>query len=261
MGANEPDRHGPSTGRTATTPLDPMTVARGTEDAFRRLIHEIAGLIDGSLRYLRIVQRDLEHSPGVPPPASSLANLDVATDALARVASLVHDANGAVTHCSSINVGRRLSAGRSLREIIEHAVTVIRPLAEEHAVSVEASLAPSIDQAPPLPLYPVFINALKNGVEACAGGDRVIIRAWVEDDDGRDALCAEITDTGPGTLPDPERLFSAGYTTKQRGCGLGLAIARDIVHELGGTIGLAPNPEGRGARLMMRVPLLDEERA
>jgi len=233
-----------------------MTVARGTEDAFRRLVHEISGLVDGSLRYLRLIQRELEARDDEAPPPSTLAYLDVATEALTRVVSLIHDVNGAVTRDSSIRVGHRLSAGRSLREIFEHAVAVIRPLADEHAVQIESLLDPSIDHAPPLPLYSVIVNALKNAVEACAAGDRVTLHAWVEgDEQGVTRVHANVADTGRGLPPDHERLFDAGCTTKPDGSGLGLAIARDIVHELGGQIDLMPNDNQRGARLRVHVPV------
>ena len=261
MGAHDPSRPDDAASRIATTPLDPLSVARGTEDAFRRLVHEIAGLIDGSLRYLRLVQRDLESSTTPELPHTNIAYLDVAADALTRVASLIQDSNGVVTRYSSINVGRRLSAGRSLREIFDHAVAVIRPLADEHSVLLEAVLDPSIDHAPPLPLYPVIVNALKNAVEACRAGDRVTIHARVEgDEQGVTHVHAEITDTGAGLAATPDRLFNAGYTTKESGSGLGLAIARDIVHELGGQIDLAPNDSQRGAHLRLRVPVPEPER-
>lgn len=252
---SEPGKDGPNAD-PPTTPLDPITVARATDDAFSRLVHEIASLVDGSLRYLNLAQRDLEERDQAWPQTPSMSYLDSANDALSRIASLVSDASGSVSRYSSITVGRRLSIGRSVRDIIEHAAAVVRPLAEEHAISLDVTIDPTTDQVERLPLYPVIVNALKNAIEACSANDHVTLTARAFPDEGKDAtLEIEVSDTGRGLTEPAERLFEAGFSTKPGNTGFGLPIARDIVEELGGQISIEPNSRTRGTLLRIRLPI------
>jgi signal transduction histidine kinase len=50
-----------------------------------------------------------------------------------------------------------------------------------------------------------------------------------------------------------ERIFEPHYTTKVKGLGLGLAIARQIVEEHGGTIRAESNP-GKGTSVRIHLP-------
>jgi signal transduction histidine kinase len=65
-----------------------------------------------------------------------------------------------------------------------------------------------------------------------------------------------VSDTGCG-IP-PERLhaiFDDFVTTKRRGLGLGLPVARKIIEQLGGTIAVSSEP-GRGTTFLVELPVL-----
>jgi len=71
----------------------------------------------------------------------------------------------------------------------------------------------------------------------------------------------DVLDTGPGPdLEATERAFELGYTTKATGIGVGLALSREIVEELGGWVALrrrVARPGARdlrGAHMMIRYP-------
>jgi signal transduction histidine kinase len=69
------------------------------------------------------------------------------------------------------------------------------------------------------------------------------------------ALVIGIDDNGPGVAPDlRERIFYPFFTTKQRGSGVGLAMAQKVVASHGGSLALEPT-RGRGARFRLRLPL------
>jgi len=55
-----------------------------------------------------------------------------------------------------------------------------------------------------------------------------------------------VSDDGPGVAKElRRRIFDAGFSTKQRGWGIGLALARRIVEEAhGGSLTLVPSDRG-----------------
>ncbi len=83
-------------------------------------------------------------------------------------------------------------------------------------------------------LYEAFLNILKNSVEAMPDKGRILVE--LKKDKRAQALII-ISDTGKG-IPqeDLDRIFEPGYTTKEKGLGLGLAIAREIIKAHGGDI-------------------------
>jgi signal transduction histidine kinase len=63
----------------------------------------------------------------------------------------------------------------------------------------------------------------------------------IENNDGIDEVVINVTDNGPGIpIELQEQVFKAYYTTKssQQGTGLGLALSRDLMHDLGGKLTL-----------------------
>jgi len=89
---------------------------------------------------------------------------------------------------------------------------------------VEADLAAKVD---PTLLSWVVENLLKNGVEALKGkSGKVSVRAYSQ---GKHVLL-EVSDDGSG-IPraDWRNVFRPGYTTKERGWGLGLSLAKRII--------------------------------
>ena len=74
----------------------------------------------------------------------------------------------------------------------------------------------------------VFENLIKNAVDAMQSKGAISIRYGA----GEEHAFIEIQDTGKG-LPRAqwEKIFRPGYTTRQRGWGLGLSLARRIVQD------------------------------
>ncbi|HLQ59797.1 MAG TPA: ATP-binding protein [Gemmatimonadales bacterium] len=110
-------------------------------------------------------------------------------------------------------------------------------------------------------LHQVFVNLVLNAVQALetappppppAERPRTIaLRGWSTPED---ITHIEVADTGPGipaaALP---HLFEAFFTTKAKGTGLGLVVARSIVEELGGTLEAGNEPDG-GAVFRITLP-------
>lgn len=94
-------------------------------------------------------------------------------------------------------------------------------------------------------------SLLKNAIDALAGRGG-LVQLTVERTP--EAVRVVVADDGPGVPRDiRKRVFEAGFTTKQGGWGLGLALTRRIVTEShGGTIILVPTD--RGATFQITFP-------
>jgi two-component system sensor histidine kinase PilS (NtrC family) len=122
------------------------------------------------------------------------------------------------------------------------------PAASEMTIDTTGSSAPIA--ADPDLLSAVILNVLLNAVQATGGRGRIAIAMGAREGFGE----IRITDDGPG-IPDAIRpkLFRPFFSTKPGGSGLGLATARRILEEHGGTIAIEC-PEGGGTRVIVHVP-------
>lgn len=103
-------------------------------------------------------------------------------------------------------------------------------------------------------LRQVFLNVLRNAYEAVDPGGRIEISLRLNRDEDRPCFEIRVSDDGCG-IPekDWENIFEPFFTTKSSGAGLGLANARRILDQHGGTIRVVKK-EGRGSCFLIRLP-------
>ena len=126
-----------------------------------------------------------------------------------------------------------------------------------HGVAVERRLdAPPALGDPDL-LRPVLTNLVRNALQAMADGGTLTVGAAYDERTVR----IEIADTGPGVAPaEREAIFRPFYTTRARGTGLGLAVARELVTAMHGRLEVDSEP-GRGATFTVTLPRAGEREA
>ncbi len=105
-------------------------------------------------------------------------------------------------------------------------------------------------------LAQMLLDLVTNAIEAEEGAGVVSLRARAAGGE----VWIEVADSGPGIpAADAQRIFEPFYTTKPRGTGLGLAMARRIALAHGGTLESVAQrgagPGGVGACLRARLPL------
>lgn len=98
----------------------------------------------------------------------------------------------------------------------------------------------------------VIENICKNAVDAMSGKGTLTIKL-TED---KNYVVIDVTDTGKGIAKNSWRsVFDPGYTTKERGWGLGLSLAKRIVTEYhNGKIYVAHSEQGRGTTFRIEIP-------
>jgi signal transduction histidine kinase len=136
------------------------------------------------------------------------------------------------------------------------------PLADR--VTVSHGNPPGLAAVPPAELKAALLCLVENACEAVALQPRkfVEIRSFRTVGGGggggagkRPSVVIEVLDNGFGVEPAVlERVFDRFFTTKDRHVGLGLNVARAIVAARGGTVELASNRRGPGARATLLLP-------
>lgn len=110
---------------------------------------------------------------------------------------------------------------------------------------------PALLNADPDQLEQMLINLLANAVDASlANGAQPVRVAWTVTGSHWQLV---IEDRGMG-IANTENLFVPFYTTKQKGSGVGLALAQQIAHAHGGEVQLANRADAQGARATVRLP-------
>jgi heavy metal sensor kinase len=143
-----------------------------------------------------------------------------------------------------------------LAPVVNDALGILRPLAEQKGVTIEARLAGATVVGDRDRLTDLATNLMSNAIQYNREGGRVRVDVWPEGDEA----CLRVADTGTGISPDDlprifDRFFRAdkARTADSGGAGLGLAIAKWIVDAHGGRIACT-STAGRGTEVLVRLP-------
>ncbi len=100
----------------------------------------------------------------------------------------------------------------------------------------------------------VIENLIKNAVDAMEGSGKITVTTKSDADAARAVI--EVSDTGKGIArKNFKTVFNPGYTTKSRGWGLGLTLAKRIIEEYhGGRIFVKDSTPGVGTTFRIELP-------
>jgi signal transduction histidine kinase len=141
-----------------------------------------------------------------------------------------------------------IEVNRTVGEAIES----MQGLAETAGITLKADLAPEAlyIEGDLFALGRVYRNLVVNAIQATAPGGLVVAAVAADGD----RVQVRVYDTGCGIAPDRlQAIFEDFVTTKRRGLGLGLAISRKIVEQLGGRISVA-SEVGKGTTFVIDFP-------
>lgn len=100
-------------------------------------------------------------------------------------------------------------------------------------------------------LKQVFVNLIKNSLEAMSGRGKILIKAQVFDK----YYCIEVIDDGSGmdkeTLSHMKEMF---FTTKVKGTGLGVSLSNEIIKAHEGTLNYF-SELGKGTKVVVKLPI------
>jgi signal transduction histidine kinase len=154
------------------------------------------------------------------------------------------------------NIARPIPLERFPVEInrsVSEAVESMQQHAETAGVTLEVELAPEpmFMEGDVFALGRVYRNLVLNAIQATAPGGLITVQTEAQQGD---RVSVRVIDTGCGIPADRlAAIFEDFVTTKRRGLGLGLAISRKIVDQLGGRITVS-SEVGKGTAFALDFP-------
>ena len=250
----------------------------------RRLVHDMQTRVlrGGHSPVIEAVTRQIASE--LQPPLSSLEmNAEQVGDLLSAGLMSWQNADRArelVQHAQQTNIDsippidhlrsimKKLERGQRLNPlpaaVVSDAVRVVRATARilGGALGPGIRLQLVICAAPvvgidPASLGQVLVHLVMNAAQALETQPMIpgknVITLQVAENAGSAEIA--IVDSGPGIPPDQlDRIFDPYVTTREGAAGLGLSLARHLISQAGGTIGV-DSKIGRGSRFTLRLPL------
>jgi len=221
------------------------------KDRFLAVVsHELRTPLTAMLGWVRLL------TTGMLDDATSARALPVIERNTKLLAQLIDD----LLDVSRIVAGKlRLEAGPvDLVAVIESAIEAVQGLADAKSIGLKAVLDPSAGSlvGDPGRLQQVVWNLLSNAIKFTPSRGRIDLRLERAGTHAR----LRVRDTGRGIsrelLPHIfDRFRQDDATRRHGGLGLGLAIVRHIVELHEGTVWAESDGEGRGATLVVELPL------
>jgi len=217
------------------------------------LAHEIKNPLSTVQLNLQLLVEDLD--PKNPAYGRVVNRLNIVQREASRLRDILDDF---LRYAGKIELERRPV---ELNDLLEELVDFFHPQAQVQKVQLRLrrGAEPIVARVDPKLVKQAVLNLMLNGLQAIGdkgGGDggpgaELILAASQHDGEA----VIDVIDTGRGIPPETlDKIFQAYYSTKKGGTGLGLAMARRIAEEHGGTITVSSEP-GKGSDFALHLPM------
>ena len=237
------------------------------ELAWREMARQVAHEIKNPLTPMKLSIQHLRRAfprRDLPDDARFLSLFDrITTTLVEQIEALARIANEFSTFA---RLPTRVPEPLDLNEVLEEAVRLMREEETDMSIQVDLHADPLVVEADREELRRIYINLLKNAIQAIPEDTEGIIQVHTErttkrtvsDTASQPYACSTVSDNGTGIPVDlQDKIFQPNFSTKTSGTGLGLAIAKKGIEELDGTIGFETS-EGKGTTFRIRLPLTDD---
>lgn len=207
------------------------------------VVHEVNNPLDGIIRYTNMLLKQIDTNSVA---REYLLEIKRGLNRIENITKSLLQFSHQVNQ-SSLKVKTYVE----LHGLLEEAVQIFSERMKGR-VEVVRDFSPRTLKVLDIGISHVFINIVKNALDAMPDGGTLKLRTEVKDT----VVQISIQDTGFGIPEDlQERIFDAFFTTKsvEKGTGLGLAICREIVHKYDGKIEVESTPNN-GSTFHILIP-------
>ena len=224
-----------------------------------KLAHELRNPLNTISINLQMLEEDIATAKNTV-PASQLATQKIDCDQLLRrvqisrheIQRLEHLLSNFLRFAKSIPVEIHPT---DINQVLCNLIEFIKPTAKSAKVEIIAELEPelpfvNIDEKL---MKSALLNLVLNGIESMPNGGILTIQT-VSSAPKKNQIQLVIQDTGTGISEENlAKVFDVFYSTKEDGSGLGLPIAKRIITDVDGTIGIS-SVLGKGTTVTITLP-------
>lgn len=196
--------------------------------------HQLGTPISSLMAWVEVLKESYPEDALIPEMGKDVSRLQRIAERFSKIGSL--------PECKPENLG----------EVVEHVVEYIGKRTSNKVVLTTQMPSQPLIVNICAPLFEwVIENLCKNAIDAMEGKGSIRLVAREEED----VFSIEVSDTGKGIAKNKMRtVFKAGYTTKARGWGLGLALCKRIVEQYHNGHVFVKNSElGRGTTFRIEL--------
>jgi C4-dicarboxylate-specific signal transduction histidine kinase len=182
------------------------------------------------------------------------SNVSEASPSIERIIRDAHAADETMQHIRALFKQESFDKIEvNIPEVLHEVVRVVQEDPKKKRVPIDFHFdeyLPAV-HADKTQIQQVFINLIVNAFEALEEQQVApLVKLRVTTD--QNEMLVQVIDNGAG-VDDPERIFDAFVTTKEKGMGIGLAVSRTIVEAHGGRLWAENNTAG-GATFNVALP-------
>ncbi len=224
---------------------DAVAASRAKSAFVANMSHELRTPLNGVIGMVDLLS-------GTSLDARQKRYVEVARSSASLLLSVIND----ILDFSKIEAGK-LELERiefSFGDVMEEVATMMELAAEDKGLELTChtdTALPSTLVGDPVRIRQVLVNLISNAVKFTSFGEIGVRATLGREASDRSYVRVDVRDTGVGISEDSQRkLFQAfsqvdaTTTRKHGGTGLGLAICRELVHRMGGTIGVESTAGG-----------------
>jgi signal transduction histidine kinase len=218
------------------------------------LAHELNQPLAIASNYLAACRRLLQRAAN-PPETRVIEAIDTAATQVRNAGEIIRGVRAVVSGSGGAKHYVSLTA------ICAEAEKILRSGTPKQAFALARDIAPDADMimAVAVQIQQILMNLIHNSLDAGAAVPNleIVVKGERVSDE---VVAISVTDNGPGIPIESRELFSAFFTTKESGLGLGLSICRTLVEAQGGEIGVEKTgPTGTTIRFTLASPVLRED--
>jgi signal transduction histidine kinase len=231
-----------------------------TELFVKSVTHDLRGPLTTIKAYAQMLQRQAASSKA----ASGAKGLQRIEGAVSRAAAMLDELSDA----PQVRAGRPLELRYEdfdLLALVREVVGEYEQITSDHALRLKTRLSALPGEWDRARMARVLGNLLSNAIKYSPAGGRIVVTVALDDQTEDPLAVVSVCDEGVG-IPDADirHIFEPFYRGSHasgpiEGSGIGLASARWIVEQHGGTIRVESQPEV-GSTFIVRVPVFAEPR-